>query len=94
MLSRLNQGADMRTVEITYRYGEQGVLARPRPADSEAARRRLDQGSQAFAALLDGLADESGTASRIIQIDPRDLFGMKAAWRLSRIYLTDLAMLT
>jgi carbonic anhydrase len=73
MLSRLNQGADMRTVEITYRYGEQGVLARPRPADSEAARRRLDQGSQAFAALLDGLADESGTASRIIQIDPRDL---------------------
>ena len=39
----------------------------------EAARRRLDEGSHASAALLDGLADESGTASRIIQIDPRDL---------------------
>ena len=67
----------MRTVEITYRYGEQGELARPRPIDSDAARHRLDEGSQAFAALLDGLSDESGTASRIIQIDPRDL-GLEA----------------
>ena len=63
----------MRTVEITYRYGEQGEQARPRPIDAEGARHRLDEGSRAFATLLDGLAGESGTASRIIQIDPRDL---------------------
>jgi carbonic anhydrase len=63
----------MRTVEITYRYGEPDSPTRSRPVDADAARHRLDEGSQAFAALLDGLADDSGTASRIIQIDPRDL---------------------
>jgi carbonic anhydrase len=71
----------MRTVEITYRCGGQGEQARPRPGDSEAARHRLDEGSRAFAALLDGLADDSGTASRVIQIDPRDL-GLEAGNKL------------
>jgi carbonic anhydrase len=71
----------MRTVEITYRYGEPDSLMRSRPMDAEAARHRLDEGSRAFAALLDGLTDESGTASRIIQIDPRDL-GLEAGNKL------------
>ncbi|SRR6266852_3240591 len=67
----------MRTVEITYRYGEPDSATRSRPLDTDAARHRLDERSQAFAALLDGLADDSGTASRVIQIDPRDL-GLEA----------------
>ena len=65
----------MKTVEIIYRYGAQGAPARPRPADSDAARQRLDEGNRAFAALLDGLADDDGTARRIIQVDPQD-FGL------------------
>ena len=63
----------MKTVEITYRYGEPDAPPRSRPTDADAARHRLEEGSQAFAALLDGLADDSGTASRVIQVDPRDL---------------------
>ena len=34
---------------------------------------RLDEGSQAFAALLDGLAGDDGTAKRVIQVDAQDL---------------------
>jgi carbonic anhydrase len=67
----------MRAVEITYRYGEPDSPTRSRPSDTDAARRRLDEGSQAFAALLDGLAGDDGTASRVIHIDPRDL-GLEA----------------
>ena len=63
----------MRAVEIIYRYGEHGDLARPRPVDSNAARQRLDEGSRAFAALIESLADDSGTASRVIHVDPQDL---------------------
>jgi carbonic anhydrase len=62
----------MKSVEIIYRYAE-GETVRPRPVDSDAARRRLDEGSRAFAALIESLADESGKASRIIQVDPQDL---------------------
>lgn len=46
---------------------------RPRPTDPDTARRRLDEGSQAFAALLDGLKDDDGAARRVIEVDPRDL---------------------
>ena len=53
----------MRTVEIIYRYGAQELLVRLRPRDSDAARQRLDEGNQAFAAPLDGLADDDGTAA-------------------------------
>jgi carbonic anhydrase len=63
----------MKSVDIIYRYGEQGGLARPRPADSNAARHRLDEGSQAFAALTGSLTGESGTVSRVIQVDSQDL---------------------
>ncbi len=41
--------------------------------DSNAARHRLDEGSQAFAALTGSLTGESGTATRVIQVDSQDL---------------------
>jgi carbonic anhydrase len=63
----------MKSVEIIYRYGEQGDLARPRPVDSNAARHRLDEGSQAFAALIGNLTAESGRVSRVIDVDSHDL---------------------
>jgi len=63
----------MKSVEIIYRYGAEGETVRPRPVDSNAARHRLDEGSRAFAALIESLADESGKASRVIQVDPQDL---------------------
>ena len=63
----------MKTVDITYRYGEQGVPSRPRPPDSSAAHLRLNDGNRAFAALLEGLTDESGRAQTIVSVDARDL---------------------
>lgn len=63
----------MKTVDITYRYGEQGEPSRPRPPDSSAAHLRLNDGNRAFAALLEGLTDESGRAQKIVSVDARDL---------------------
>lgn len=63
----------MKTVEITYRYGAPDRPSRSRPGDAEAARRRLDEGNQAFAALLDGLHADDGAARHVVQVDPRDL---------------------
>ena len=63
----------MKTVDITYRYGEQDAPSRPRPPDSSAAHLRLNDGNRAFAALLEGLTDESGRAQTIVSVDARDL---------------------
>ena len=63
----------MKVVEITYRYGGNDAATRPRPADADAARERLDEGSRAIATLLESRGDEAGTARRIITLDPRDL---------------------
>ena len=63
----------MKTVEITYRCEAGDASPRERPSDADAARRRLDEGSRAFGALLEGPAEEGGTARRIIRIDPREL---------------------
>jgi carbonic anhydrase len=63
----------MKNVEITYRYAGDDAAARERPADAEAARRRMDEGNQAFADLFTGLDASSGTARRIIRVDRRDL---------------------
>src|SRR4029078_12265013 len=63
----------MKTVDITYRYGEQDAPSRPRPPDSSAAHLRLNDGNRAFAALLEGLTDESGRAQKIVSVDARDL---------------------
>lgn len=63
----------MKIVEITYQYDGSVATGRPRPSDSDAARSRLDEGSRAFSALLEGMTEGSGTARRIISVDPRDL---------------------
>jgi carbonic anhydrase len=63
----------MKSVEIIYRYGEEGELVRQRPVDSNAALHRLDEGSRAFSALIESLAEDRGKVSRVIQVDPRDL---------------------
>jgi len=63
----------MKSVEIIYRYGAQGGPARQRPADSSEARQRLDEGSQAFAALIDSLVTGNEQASRVIEVDAHDL---------------------
>ena len=63
----------MKTVDITYRYEAQNTPARPRPLDSRAAHIRLNDGNQAFAALLEGLTTENVGVQRIILVDPRDL---------------------
>jgi hypothetical protein len=51
----------MKSVEIIYRYGEKGELVRQRPVDSNAARHRLDEGSRAFSALIESLAEDRGS---------------------------------
>jgi carbonic anhydrase len=63
----------MKIIEITYRYDGTDATARPRPLNSEAARKRLEDGSRSIPALLDSLADSSGTAQHVISVDPQDL---------------------
>jgi carbonic anhydrase len=64
----------MKRVEITYRYeNADAAPARERPESAEAARRRMDDGSYAFAALFASLDGKAGTARREIRVDPRDL---------------------
>jgi len=63
----------MKVVEITYRYIAEDASLRPRPDDAAAAVARLDAGTRSIAALLDNLAGGTGTARRIIPVDPRDL---------------------
>jgi carbonic anhydrase len=63
----------MKTVEITYRYVGDDPSPRERPVDAESARRRMDEGSRAFADLFARLEAGTGMARRIIPINPRDL---------------------
>jgi carbonic anhydrase len=63
----------VKVVEVTYRYDGTDAAARPPPVDAEGARQRLDEGSRAIATLLAGVAEDSGTARRVITVDPRDL---------------------
>jgi carbonic anhydrase len=63
----------LKVIEITYRYDSADATARPRPADADAARARLNDGSRTIAALLGSLTEGTGTARRIIPVDPRDL---------------------
>jgi carbonic anhydrase len=58
----------MKAVEVVYRY-DAGQAPRPRPVDADAAQRRLDEGSRAFAQLL----SDPQTTRRVIEVDPRDL---------------------
>jgi carbonic anhydrase len=63
----------MKIVEIAYRYDGAEPSPRERPLNADAAQRRLDAGSRAFANLFTGLESESGTSRRVVPIDPRDL---------------------
>ena len=63
----------MKIVELTYRYDGAEASGRPRPANADAARVRLDDGSQSIAALLASLTDGTGVAQRVIHVDPEDL---------------------
>jgi carbonic anhydrase len=63
----------MKAVEITYHYESENGSPRERPADADAALRRLDDGSRAFGDLFAGLDARPATARRVIRIDPRDL---------------------
>jgi carbonic anhydrase len=67
----------MKTVEITYRCGDDAA-ARARPADADAARRRMDDGNRAFAELFAQAGAPSVTARRVIPISADD-FGLRAA---------------
>ena len=67
------EGQHVKIVEITYRYDASDAVARPRPSDPDSARDRLDEGSRTIAALLDSLSEGTGTARRVIPVDPRDL---------------------
>lgn len=63
----------MKAVEIVYRYEAGAAAGRTRPADAEAAKRRLDDGNGAFAALLDDLVDGDAPARHVIPIEAREL---------------------
>jgi carbonic anhydrase len=66
----------MKTVEITYRCGEDAA-ARARPANADAARRRMDDGNRAFAGLFGQAGTTSVAARRVIPISGDDL-GLRA----------------
>jgi len=63
----------MKTVDITYRYEARDTPAKSRPLDSDAALLRLNDGNRAFAAILEGLTDDSGSVQRIVPVDAREL---------------------
>jgi carbonic anhydrase len=63
----------MKTIDLIYRCEAQDTPARPRPAGSDAALRRLEEGNRAFAALFEGRNDRTIGDRSIISIDPRDL---------------------
>ena len=63
----------MKTVDVIYRYEGDDPGPRERPLDAAAAKQRMDDGNQAFAALLANLDERTGTAKRVIRVDPRDL---------------------
>jgi len=66
-------GALVKALEVVYRYDQRRGPDQRRPANATAARRRLDDGNRAFAALLEGLAKRGGTLRRVIPVDPENL---------------------
>ena len=67
----------MKAVEIVYRYGDPGAVARPRPQDADAARSRLVDGNRRFAGLMAEAIDDGAISRRVIQVDARDI-GLQA----------------
>lgn len=66
----------MRTVDITYRCGDDAGTVRARPADADTARRRLDDGNREFSALFAPVEAPVGTARRVIIPISRQDFGL------------------
>jgi len=65
----------MQTVEIVYRYDGANPQVRSRPASTEAALLRLQEGNRAFAELLNNVKDGQGLVRHVIDVDARD-FGL------------------
>ena len=64
----------MKRVEVVYAYEHDSHgTSRRRPEDADAARRRMDEGSQAWADLFKGFDRNPGTVRREVHVDPRDL---------------------
>ena len=76
--------ANLKTVDIIYRYQARGTPARRLPSDSNAALLRLDKGNRVFAALLDHVKDKGGLIQRVIPVDPRDLGVVTGKTRIPR----------
>ena len=64
--------ANVKTVDIIYRYSARETAIRSVPSDSNTALLRLEEGNRSFATLLDHVKDESGI-QQVIPVDPRDL---------------------
>ncbi|MGB9369320.1 MAG: carbonic anhydrase [Xanthobacteraceae bacterium] len=65
----------MQIVEIVYRYDGENPQVRSRPATTEAALLRLQEGNRAFAELLNNVKDGEGSVRHVIDVDARD-FGL------------------
>jgi carbonic anhydrase len=63
----------MKTVEITYRFSAPTAAMPSQPPDADAARVRLNDGNQAFAALMHASDCEGGTARCVVDVDSRNL---------------------
>ncbi len=63
----------MKVIEIVYRYDGSDAAVRPRPADPDAARARLEHASRSIGSLLADVDEGTGVARRVIQLDPGDL---------------------
>ena len=65
----------MQTVEFVYRYDGENPQVRSRPASTEAALLRLQEGNRAFAELLSNVKNGEGSVRHVIDVDARD-FGL------------------
>lgn len=65
----------MQTVEIVYRYDGENPQVRSRPASTEAALLRLQDGNRAFAELLSNVKNGEGSVRHVIDVDARE-FGL------------------
>jgi len=63
----------MKVVEIIYRFEGREVPLRPRPADTNAAIARLEEGNRSFAGMLEGIVTDEGIARRVVPVDAHDL---------------------
>lgn len=68
----------MKTVEITYRCGDDSAAVGARPVDADAARRRMNDGNRSFADLFSQVGAPASVARRVIPISGQD-FGLGGA---------------